>query len=138
MARLFRRKQPLSALTELNLTPLMDLAFALLIIFMVSTPLLEQTIPLSLPTESHCEPLPSEEAAYKVISIDPAGNYFWGEESVTLKALNDRLAVCASAKNPPVLHIRADAQLAYQKVVDLLDLIKQHHLIKISLDTQPR
>ncbi|MEC7609969.1 MAG: biopolymer transporter ExbD, partial [Verrucomicrobiota bacterium] len=46
MARNFHRKDRLSALTEINVTPLIDLAFALLIIFMITTPLLEQTIAL--------------------------------------------------------------------------------------------
>ena len=46
-----RRIPPPAAMTELNVTPLMDLAFSLLIIFMISTPLLEQTIPVNLPKQ---------------------------------------------------------------------------------------
>ena len=53
MARNFHRKDRLSALTEINVTPLIDLAFALLIIFMITTPLLEQTIELDLPIETN-------------------------------------------------------------------------------------
>ena len=55
MARNFHRKDRLSALTEINVTPLIDLAFALLIIFMITTPLLEQTIALNLPIETSKE-----------------------------------------------------------------------------------
>ena len=47
----FRKSNRPSALNEINITPLIDLAFALLIIFMIATPLLEQTIPLDLPNE---------------------------------------------------------------------------------------
>ena len=52
MARVFKRKDRLSAMSEINLTSLMDLVFCLLIIFMITTPLLEQTIPLNLPTQA--------------------------------------------------------------------------------------
>jgi biopolymer transport protein ExbD len=138
MARNFRRKQSLSALNELNLTPLMDLVFVLLIIFMVSTPLLEQTIPLNLPLENHSKQVAEPDKNYQVISIDPKGLYFWGEECVSLQLLDERLAACANRKDQPILHIRADAQLPYQKVIDVLDRVKHHQLSKISLDTQPK
>ena len=57
MARNFHRKDRLSALTEINVTPLIDLAFALLIIFMVTTPLLEQTIDVKVVRSFRRSPL---------------------------------------------------------------------------------
>ena len=137
MARTFRRKERLHPLTELNLTPLMDLICCLLIVFMVSAPVIEQTVPLKLPTETWNSQAPAVKEVSQMLSIDSSGTYFCGTQPVSLAILDQRLAVWAAQAEAPVLHIRADAHLPYQKVIDLLDLIKQHQLTKISLDTQP-
>lgn len=138
MARTFRRKERLHPLTELNLTPLMDLICCLLIVFMVSAPVIEQTVPLKLPSETCNAQSPVTKEITQTLSIDSNGTYFCGTQPVTLAILDQQLAQWATQPDAPILHIRADAHLPYQKVIDLLDLIKQHHLTKISLDTQPK
>lgn len=135
MARKFHRKNRLSALTEINVTPLIDLAFALLIIFMITTPLLEQTIEVNLPVQG-ATPQPEERADFQSISIDKSGNYFWSENQVTIVELGDLLDTVAMDPAPPVLSIRADFSLPYQKVITVVDMIKQRKLSKISLDTK--
>ena len=135
MARSFHRKNRLDALTEINVTPLSDLAFALLIIFMITTPLLEQTIEVNLPVES-VNPQPEDRADFQAISIDAVGRYYWSDERVTEQQLADLLDTMAMDPAPPVLSIRADSQLPYQKVITVIDMIKQRNLSKISLDTK--
>ena len=135
MARSFHRKNRLDALTEINVTPLIDLAFALLIIFMITTPLLEQTIEVNLPVES-VNPQPEDRADFQAISIDAVGRYYWSDERVTEQQLADLLDSMAMDPAPPVLSIRADSQLPYQKVITVIDMIKQRNLSKISLDTK--
>lgn len=125
----------MSALTEINVTPLIDLAFALLIIFMVTTPLLEQTIDVNLPVEGPKTQV-AEREEFQAISIDQAGNYYWSDENVSLVQLGDLLDTMAMDPAPPVLSIRADATLPYQKVITVIDMIKQRKLSKISLDTK--
>ncbi|MFQ3225291.1 MAG: biopolymer transport protein ExbD [Lentimonas sp.] len=125
----------MSALTEINVTPLIDLAFALLIIFMVTTPLLEQTIDVNLPVEvSKLQPDDREE--FQSISVDKSGDYYWSDEQVSLQQLGEFLDVMAMDAAPPVLSIRADKDLPYQKVITVIDMIKQRKLSKISLDTK--
>ncbi len=135
MARKFHRKDRLSALSEINVTPLIDLAFALLIIFMITTPLLEQTIDVNLPLES-ASPQQDRDTNFQTVTIDGDGLYFWGDERVSTAQLRDRLALTAQDRDPPVLSIRADAQLPYQRVITLMDMIKQNNLSRISLDTR--
>lgn len=135
MARNFHRKDRLSALTEINVTPLIDLAFALLIIFMVTTPLLEQTIDVNLPVEAS-KAQSEEREDFQAISIDQSGDYYWGEEQVSLQQLGDLLDTMAMDPAPPVLSLRADASLPYQQVITVIDMIKQRKLSKISLDTK--
>lgn len=135
MARQFHRKDRLSALTEINVTPLIDLAFALLIIFMITTPLLEQTVDLNLPLET-AKPQAEDREDFQSVSIDQGGLYYWGDQQVSKQQLSDLFDTMAMDPAPPVLSIRADAQLPYQRVVTLIDMIKQRKLSKISLDTK--
>ena len=135
MARKFHRKDRLSALTEINVTPLIDLAFALLIIFMITTPLLEQTIEVNLPVEA-AKNQSEDREDFQTISINQAGDYFWGEEQVSPQQLADLLDTMAMDPAPPVLSLRADAELPYQQVITVVDMIKQRQLSKISLDTK--
>jgi len=135
VARNFHRKNRLDALTEINVTPLIDLAFALLIIFMITTPLLEQTIEVNLPVESS-KAQSDDPEDFQVVSIDAQGQYYWGPEAVSAQQLSDLLDTMAMDPAPPVLSIRADAGLQYQKVITVIDMIKQRKLSKISLDTK--
>ena len=133
--RKFNKKSRLTALTEINVTPLIDLAFALLIIFMIASPLLEQTIPINLPSEA-----PKSQSEIKdsiqVISLDSQGSMFWGQKQVTEEQMGLLLKEASEAKEAPILRIRADKKLPYERVISLIDLIKQNNLVKISLDTE--
>lgn len=136
MARKFHRRQRLSAVSEINITPLIDLAFSLLIIFMVTTPLLEQTIALNLPIESQHVQIERPDLKFQVISINANGNYFWGKKMIDLESLDTLLSELSKEQDPPALDIRAERTIPYQKLVDVLSLIKKHKLTKISLDTE--
>lgn len=136
MPRQFHRKARLSALSELNVTPLIDLAFSLLIIFMVTTPLLEQSIPLKLPIQSRQTETVSQETKVQTISIDDKGHIAWGKVVVDLDRLETILAQESLTLKDTIIHLRADATLPYQQVIRILDLLKKYHLSKISLDTQ--
>jgi biopolymer transport protein ExbD len=137
MARSFHRREHLSGMSEINVTPLIDLAFALLIIFMITAPLLEQSIDLQLPQEQ-TRPQPAAATDSVRLSIDRDGQLFWGREAVTWPEFDARLAALGQLADAPVLHVRADATLPYQRVIDVIDRLKHHQLTRISLDTQSR
>ncbi|MGE9293657.1 MAG: ExbD/TolR family protein [Puniceicoccales bacterium] len=126
----------MTAVSEINVTPLIDLAFSLLIIFMITTPLLEQTIPLELPVESQRPQVSRENIEFQVISIDRSGQVFWGKDPVSLSKLDDLLGGLEAQSNPPVISLRADRTLRYQKVIEIIDMIKAHKLSRLNLDTQ--
>lgn len=136
MARTFRRKQSMEAVSEINVTPLIDLAFALLIIFMITTPLLEQSIPLNLPVQDKNDQPSTEDMEIQVISVDQEGQIYWGKEPVSLARLDDMLNGLSTRDNPPVLRIRGDAAIQYQRIIEVLDRVKANKLTRISLDTQ--
>ena len=133
--RKFDVRNRLNALTEINVTPLIDLAFALLIIFMIATPLLEQTIPINLPAEA-AKPQREIDLPIQVLSIDAQGRFYWGANLVSDSEMAERLGRLSSDGEQPILRIRADKQLPYYRVIELIDLVKQHDLVKISLDTE--
>lgn len=135
-SKLISAGRRLSTVTTINMTPLIDLAFALLIIFIIATPLLEQTIPINLPIEQADAANQRKDIDYQTISIDPSGQIFWGKTPVNLNDLNTFLGRFAEQPDPPVINLRADAQLQYQAVIEVIDLIKENQLEKLSLDTQ--
>lgn len=123
-------------MTELNVTPLMDLAFSLLIIFMISTPLLEQTIPVNLPKQDANSASARPDIDFQLITIKADGQIYWGKQSVDLVELNSLLASLSKTQDPPAISLRADRNLIYQKVIDVIDAIKRNNLTKLHLDTE--
>lgn len=137
MARSFTRKNKLSVISELNVTPLIDLAFSLLIIFMITTPVIEQYNRVNLPDQSSSAKQPPPPAEDKYITIDQTGDYFWGKIPISIQDLKDRLDQIAGGQGPtPTIHIRGDRALPYQKVIDVVNLLKERNLTKLSLDTR--
>jgi biopolymer transport protein ExbD len=125
MARDFKQTKKLESISDLNVTPLIDLAFALLIIFMITTPVIEQYNRIELPDQSTSDQQPKKQLEDKTITIDANGVYQWGEDDVTkerLEALLDEIAE-APPLDQPVVHI-----------IDVVDMLKSRNLTKLSLD----
>ncbi len=127
-----RREEP-----EVNLTPLIDVVFLLLIFFMVSTTFQrESELKIELP-EASAEPAEAPEEALEII-IDAQGRYFLQGEQVlnselkTLKRAIQKAVV--DKKDPPVI-IRADARTPHQAVIRAMDAASQLGLVKMSLAT---
>ncbi len=137
MARIFRRPRQLHPVAELNITNMVDLGFTLLIIFMISTPLIqsEQTIPVNLPVEGKKTQTPPSDLDFQAVSIDRAGNYYFGQRKVSFTELSSNLSALAAKPKQPVIRIRADLTLQWQQVVRVMDEIKKYNLTKITFDT---
>ena len=139
MARTFRQRRQMHAVAELNVTNLVDLAFTLLIIFMLATPLMqqEQTIPVDLPVQSTSpQDKPDKDTVFESITIDKQGRYSVGNTQVSFSELQSRLRGFAAKAKQPVIRIRADLSLQWQQVVTLMDELKKVNLSKITFDTQ--
>ena len=122
---------------DVNLTPLIDVVFLLLIFFMVSTTFEHQSrIQVELP-EASAEPITPEAESLEII-VDAQGRYFIGEEQVVnsqLKTLKGAIAnVLGERTDMPVI-VRADANSPHQSVVTVLDATSQLGLTRISLAT---
>jgi len=126
----------------MNVTNLIDLGFTLLIIFMIATPLInqEQTIPVTLPSESKSPQQKQDKSTHFVaISIDAKGNTYLDERPVPIgiAELRSRLRLYAAESKPPVIRIRGDAKVPYERIVQLMDELKKANLLKFTFDTAP-
>ncbi|HEX7631499.1 MAG TPA: biopolymer transporter ExbD [Lacunisphaera sp.] len=139
MARIFRRPRQLHPVAELNVTNMVDLGFTLLIIFMITTPLIqqEQTIPLNLPGESK-KPQQKPDMDFQTVAIDQNGKVYVGSKQVTFTELGKALDEFAARSKPPVIRLRGDMTLQYQQIVRIMDELMKRNLTKISLDTESK
>ncbi len=137
MARDFKRPNKLAVISDLNVTPLIDLAFSLLIIFMITTPVIEQYNRIDLPSQDADSAQDPPEIEDKFITIDAEGKYNWGKDPVSRQELEELLdQVAKSGGEQPVIHLRGDRKLPYQKIVDVINMLKSRELTKLSLDTK--
>ena len=137
MARDFKRPNKLAVISDLNVTPLIDLAFSLLIIFMITTPVIEQYNRIDLPTQNVENNQKPPEQEDKFITIDASGNLNWGQDTVTKSELESLLdQVAQGPDDQPTIHLRGDRSLPYQKIMDVINMLKSRNLTKLSLDTK--
>jgi biopolymer transport protein ExbD len=119
---------------EINITPMLDLAYVLLVIFIIMTTASVQGITVNLPKASETPAIAKPKT--KAISITADGTIYLDTYPVTLAEL-ERLLTQYKAADPelPVI-VKADATIQYQKVVDVLDLIGRLEITQLGLVTQ--
>jgi biopolymer transport protein ExbD len=117
---------------DINITPMLDLAFVLLVIFIIMTTASVQGIKVNLPKASSAASLQSNT---KAITIDDAGQVYYEAFPVSMSELEDRLRN-QQAQTPdfPVV-VKGDGQVQYAKVVEVLDLLRRLDITKFGLVT---
>src|SRR5437868_7692049 len=133
--RRYSQRQTLSSLSEINITPLLDLAFVLLIIFMITTPLLENTANLVIPSSGAQNP-PVDPSKVQTISIDRAETIKLNQETVDTALLTQRLAQLRQANPEVAIVIRPDRELPVQKLVSLMDALQRTGITKVGIATK--
>ena len=125
------RRAPIS---EINVTPMVDVMLVLLIIFMVTAPLLVAGVPVDLP-ESRAAAL-DQQAKPVQIAIDARGNIFIDDTPVTAAALSAQLAAIAAQPEPPEgrrISLRADKTLDYGQVMRVMGELNRAGLNRVAL-----
>ena len=108
-----------STIADLNITPMIDVMLALLIIFMVVTPVLTEYA-ATLPPARHPVPTALEDAV--TLGIDKNGRFFLGEDTIPPARLSERLArIYAARPGDHLLYLRADRTVPYRLVLDAVD-----------------
>jgi len=124
-----------SSLNELNITPLLDLAFVLLVIFIITTPQLSNDLEMNLPSPRK-EKAPSPPPKINRIAVDAAGQIFLNDQPMALPALKQTLVTMKSADPDTTVVVRGAADVDYQKVIGVLDALQLADITKVGLATE--
>jgi biopolymer transport protein ExbD len=133
--RRYSQRQNLSTLSEINITPLLDLAFVLLIIFMITTPLLESSMNLVIPSSGTKNP-PINTAQVQTVSIGGTDTIRFNNQIVDLETLTTQLVQFKQANPNIAIVIRPDRDLAVQKLIGVMDALQRAGITKIGIATK--
>jgi len=135
--RRFSQRSQLVTLSEINITPLLDLAFVLLIIFVITTPLLEKGLDLSLPKASGQPDKPINPRNVRTVEISNTGIYLLQKQRMALDQVIVQLATEFKSNPNLIVYIRADENGPYKYVAAVLDGCQRNGITRYSLRTQP-
>jgi len=133
--RRYSNRTSLSTLSEINITPLLDLAFVLLIIFMITTPLLENSKTLIIPSSATTN-APINPATVQTLSMDRNEVVRLNEQVIDRATLESRLAALKAADPNVAVVIRPDRNLPVQRLVSLMDALQRADITKVGIATQ--
>lgn len=134
--RRFSQRSYLVTLSEINITPLLDLAFVLLIIFVITTPLLEQSINLKLPRGGQPDKSVNKRDI-RTVEITNTGVYALDRQRMPFNELLARLAAEFRSNPNLIVYIRADGDGPYKYVAELFDGCQRYGITRYSLRTEP-
>jgi len=124
-------------LAEINVTPLVDVMLVLLIIFMITAPMLHQGIEVALP-QADSETLPMRVDDPLVLSINLDGLVYVQSDPVHPSQLVERLLPLLEARQDKAVFLKGDRELAYGKVVEVLDILHRGGITRIGMVTERR
>src|SRR3954471_9181994 len=133
--RRYSQRNNLSSLSEINITPLLDLAFVLLIIFMITTPLLENSVNLVIPSSGATIP-PIVSSQVQTISIDRSETIKLNNQIVDRDTLLVNLTELRSNNPDVAVIIRPDRDLPVQTLIGLMDVVQRAQINKVGIATK--
>jgi biopolymer transport protein ExbD len=125
------------SLNELNITPLLDLVFVLLVIFIITTPQLTNSLEINLPSGKPPAPKPdAPKPKINRIVVDDRGQAFLNREPFTIPALKTKLQQLKSADPELGVVVEGSEEVDYQNMVNVLDVLQQLDITKVGLATE--
>jgi biopolymer transport protein ExbD len=120
---------------EINTTPLVDVMLVLLIIFIITVPVMNHSVKIDLP---HASSQADETKPENInLSVDAEGKVYWNAELIDMSQLQARIAVAATKKPQPELHLRAERTTQYERVAQVMAAAQSGGLGKIGFVTDP-
>lgn len=135
--RRFSQRSYLVTLSEINITPLLDLAFVLLIIFVITTPLMEKGLDLRLPRVQGQPDRQIKREDIRTVDISEQGVYVFNRRPIRLDQLIVQLVQDFRANPDLVVYIRADENSQTKYLAALIDYCQRNGITRYSLRTQP-
>lgn len=134
--RRFSQRTHLVTLNEINITPLLDLAFVLLIIFIITTPLLEQGLKLELP-QGGTPDTPINKEDIRTVEVSRQGAYLLDRRPMDINTLEKWLVYYNKLNPNTVVYIRADENGINKDVYAVIDRCQRNGITRFSLRTEP-
>ncbi len=123
------------ALAELNITPLLDLAFVLLVIFIITTTPIVNDLNVDLPAAAKRPKDPKSKVNY--VTVESTGRMFLNKDEVDLPALQEKLVLLRLEDPDLNVVVRGSSKAKYQRIVGVMDVLQQANVGKVNLATEP-
>ena len=131
--RLERNSGP-APMSDINMTPLIDVMLVLLVIFIITAPLMASSLKLDLPRTDAATP--QAVPTFIAVAIDANGKLFLGDDALTREQLEQRVTLAAKGNPQLEVQLRADKTVAYGQVADLIGLVQKAGLTRIGFVTE--
>jgi len=126
-------------MSDINVTPLVDVMLVLLVIFIIASPLMSSRLQIELPGMGPLvESVQEGEDASVTVGLSAQGELFWGDEPVTAEQLQARLRAAAQRDAQTEMQLRADAQVSYGQVARVMAMAQQAGLVRLGLVGDPQ
>ncbi len=122
-------------MSEINVTPLVDVMLVLVVIFIITAPLLASSIKLDLPRSDAAKP--GEAPKFVTLTVDKSGKTFLNDQPMQLPELGRSLAQTAATRPDTEVQLRADAVVPYGRIVEVMGLAQKAGLNRIGFVAEP-
>ena len=130
----FERGSSPQPMSDINMTPLIDVMLVLLVIFIITAPLMSNSLRLDLPKSDAARP--SDTPAFMAVSVDPQGRLFMADKELDAAALAERVAEAARRNPQTEVQLSADQAVPYGRVAELIGIVQKGGLTRIGFVAQ--
>lgn len=123
------------SMSEINMTPLVDVMLVLLIIFIIAVPVITQSVKVDLPRADNT-PVDMKPDTIN-LSVTKDGQIHWNEATVSAEELDQRLSVEAGKQPQPEIHIRGDRKVDYEQVLKVMSAVQRSGILKLGFVSEP-
>jgi len=124
-----------TTMAEINVTPLVDVMLVLLIIFMITAPMLQHELDVTLPVAAGTPQVTAEDQV--VLTVNKQGSIYLDQTPYTLDTLRPKLQTLYQTRRNKDIFLRADTDVPYGKVLQVMDEVKKAGILKLGMITQP-
>ena len=134
-----RRPRVTTALSEINVVPLVDVMLVLLIIFMVAAPMMQQGLNVNLPESRRAPAMESKDPIYVTVPLSFANNRMvqLGDESIRLDVLAERVRQLIRTRDDKSVFLRSDGQVTMQQMMEVMDRLKDGGVERVGIVSRP-